>query len=96
MKLLNLFRSKKPDDEAARRARLLHAGRITEGRILDVGTDESGTIVRIFYRYDIGGVDYESSQMLDAEQSRHAPDYAPGALVTVRYDPRQPGNSVVV
>ena len=96
MGILNLFRRKKTDDEAARRAELLIKGRITEGSIFDVITDDEGTITQIFYNYEISGVEYESSQALDAEQQQRPADYVPGAHVVVRFNPRLPGNSVVV
>ncbi|MDT7690485.1 MAG: hypothetical protein QOJ70_624 [Acidobacteriota bacterium] len=96
MGLRNLFKRKKTDDEAERRTTLLRAGRITEGSIFDVITDEAGAITHVFYNYQISGVEYESSQLLDTEQRRHTDDYFPGARVTVRFNPRQPGNSVVV
>ncbi|MBA3241920.1 MAG: hypothetical protein H0T60_11900 [Acidobacteria bacterium] len=96
MGILNIFRRKKADDEASRRAALLRAGRITEGSIFDVITDEADAITQVFYNYEINGVEYESSQTLDEGQKRRSSDYFPGARVTVRFNPRQPGNSVVV
>ncbi|HEY0173919.1 MAG TPA: DUF3592 domain-containing protein [Pyrinomonadaceae bacterium] len=96
MGLRDIFKRKKPDGEAERRTALLRAGRITEGSIFDVITDEGGGITHVFYNYEINGVEYESSQPLDTEQRTRAGDYFPGARVTVRFNPRQPGNSVVV
>ena len=96
MGILDLFRRKKVDDEAKRRAELLRAGRIADGSVFDVVMDEAGSITQIFFNYEIAGVEYESSQSLDPEQRRRSGDYFPGARVTVRYNPRQPGNSVVV
>jgi hypothetical protein len=96
MGILDIFKRKKPDGEAERRAALLRAGRITDGSIFDVITDDAGTITQVFYNYEISGVEYESSQTLDPEQRRRSADYFPGASVTVRFNPRQPGNSVVV
>lgn len=96
MSIFNIFRRKPGNDEASRRAHLLRTGRIAEGTILDVGTDETGTLMRIFYSCHINGVDYESSQLLDDEQHRRLSDYTPGARVTIRYDPHQPTNSIVV
>jgi len=96
MSFLGLFRRKKVEDEAARRARLLRAGRISEGSILDITCDEAGLATQIFFTYNINGVDYESSQTLDNVQRARQQDYVPGASVTVRYDPHRPGNSVVV
>jgi Protein of unknown function (DUF3592) len=51
--------------------------------------------VTIFYRYDIMNVQYESSQVLTQQQLGRRTEYVPGATVTVRYDPRHPGRSVV-
>ena len=96
MGLLNIFRRKRTDDEAERRAALLRAGRIAEGSIFDVITDDAGMITQVFYNYQISGVEYESSQTLDPEQRRRSSDYFPGARVTVRFNPHRPGNSVVV
>ncbi|HYJ48000.1 MAG TPA: DUF3592 domain-containing protein [Pyrinomonadaceae bacterium] len=96
MPLSNLFRRKKTDPEAERRARLLLNGRIADGTILDTGNDDSGAVRQIYYRYEVSGVEYESSQLLGEEQRQHESNYFPGATVTIRYDPHQPGNSVVV
>ena len=97
MPFLDRFRRKKEDPEVARRARLLRTGRIAEGTIVDIGSETaSGAFTQIFYRYNISGVEYESSQALDREQQQRQTEYAPGARITVRYDPHQPGNSIVV
>jgi len=97
MGILDIFRRRpKGDPETARRDALLRTGRITEGSIFDVITDEAGAITQVFYNYEINGVEYESSQTLDARQRERSGDYFPGARVTVRFNPRQPGNSVVV
>jgi hypothetical protein len=96
MPLSNLFRRKKADPEAERRNRLLQQGRITEGVIIDIGNDDSGAVRQIYFHYEVSGVEYESSQLLNDEQSIREGDYSPGARVTIRYDPHRPGNSVVV
>jgi hypothetical protein len=96
MGILDIFKRKQGGDEAARRKELLRTGRIADGSIFDVITDESGDITQVFYNYEINGVEYESSQLLDADQRRRSGDYFPGARVTVRFNPRQPGNSLVV
>ncbi|HEX8146893.1 MAG TPA: DUF3592 domain-containing protein [Pyrinomonadaceae bacterium] len=96
MGIRDFFKRSKTDDEAERRTNLLRAGRITEGSIFDVITDEAGAITHVFYNYEINGVEYESSQLLDAGQRQRSGDYFPGARVTVRFNPRQPGNSLVV
>lgn len=96
MGIRDFFKRNKTDGEAERRDNLLRAGRITEGSIFDVITDEAGAITHVFYNYELNGVEYESSQLLDADQRRRSADYFPGARVTVRFNPRQPGNSLVV
>lgn len=92
MALFRFSRKRKNDSEAERRERLLKNGRITEGRILDC--DEE--ITQVFYVYTVSGADYESSEFLTEDQCERPKDYAPGAKVSIRFDPRQPGNSIVV
>lgn len=96
MNLRGLFRRQTVNDEATRRTRLLSAGRITEARVFDAKTDATGAVTEIYYSYTVAGADYEASEKLNAEQQNRAADYAPGALITIRYDPRQHGNSIVV
>jgi hypothetical protein len=96
MGIRNIFKRRKTDGEAERRTALLRTGRITEGSIFDIITDEAGTITHVFYNYEINGVEYESSQLLDTDQRLRSGDYFPGARVTVRFNPHQPGNSLVV
>ena len=95
MSFIDRFRKKK-EDETSRIERLLRTGRIVEGTILDNTLDDNGRITHVFYTYNIGGVEYESSQPLDAQQQRLSKKYSPGAKVVIRYDPHQPGNSAVV
>jgi hypothetical protein len=96
MGLLDLFKRKKEDTEATRRALLLRSGRIGEGVILDVTLTDANEISHVFYSYNANGVEYESSQTLDDTQRQRPSDYYPGARITVRFDPRRPTNSVVV
>ena len=96
MSFLNFFRRKKIEDEAARRARLLSTGRITEGNIIDITSDDAGQISAIFFSYTIHGVSYRATQTLTDEQRSHLKAHVPAANITVRYDPRRPGNSVVI
>jgi hypothetical protein len=95
MSLLDRFRKKK-EDETSRISRLLKTGRIGEGQILDITANPTGHITHVFYTYNIAGVEYESSQALDKKQQDTERKYWPGARVVIRYDPRQPANSVVV
>lgn len=94
MSFLNFFRRQK--NKSSHPSALLKTGRIIEGTVIDVTTDDHGHITHVFYSYIIAGVEYESSQELDADQrSRHA-SYAPGSRIVIRYDPRRPINSIVV
>lgn len=96
MPFSSLFRKKKVDVDAERRSRLLQSGRITDGTVMDTGNDESGSIRQIYFSYEVSGVEYQSSQLLDPEQRLREANYSPGAQVTIRYDPHRPGNSIVV
>jgi len=95
MSFLRFFR-KKPETETSRLARLAQTGRMADGSVIDVKVDDNRNITHIFYSYVIAGVEYESSQELSPEQKAQSSRYTPGTDVTIRYDPRQPGNSVVV
>ena len=94
MGLFDLFKAKKVPTEGERREILLKKGRITEGTILDSEvTADGGEIV--YYFYTIHGVDFESSDRLTEKQKQNPIKYAPGAKVSIRFDPRNHGNSVL-
>ena len=69
---------------------------MTDGEIIDAVSDDSGHITSVIYTYMLAGVLYESSQVLSDAQQQRSIDYAPGKQIIVRYDPRQPANSIVV
>jgi Protein of unknown function (DUF3592) len=95
MSFFDRFRTKK-EDETSRVTRLSRTGRMADARIIDAVSDENGKITQVSYTYMLAGVQYESSQLLSSSQQEHYSDYAPGRNVIVRYDPRQPANSIVV
>ena len=95
MSFLDRFR-KRVEDEASRVARLSKTGRMTDGNIIDAVSDNNGRITQVTYTYMLAGVLYESSQNLSDPQQERSVDYAPGKQIVVRYDPRQPANSIVV
>ena len=95
MSFLDRFR-KKSEDEPSRIARLSRTGRMADGKIIDAVSDNDGRITQVTYTYMLAGVLYESSQELDALQQQRSIDYAPGKQIVIRYDPRQPANSIVV
>jgi hypothetical protein len=97
---------KRPTEEELERQRrqyLVKAGRIIDGTILDISEvepDDGGPgegLHLILYKYEIAGVVYECSQDVT-----HLTDYVDihdcrlSFPCSVRYDPRQPGNSIVV
>jgi hypothetical protein len=94
MGLLGKLFSKNKVDPEARRKYLLEKGRITEGLIIDSAVDDNGNEV-VTYSYTFNGVDHVSSDILSPEQSRDRIKYAPGAKVSVRFDPRNSGNCVL-
>lgn len=96
MGLFDIFKQKKPiNSEKIRCAFLLEHGRITEGTIVDSETNEAGEEI-VFYVYNFQGVDFESSEILTAEKLENPVQYAPGAKIGVRFDPKNHGNSMLV
>jgi hypothetical protein len=93
MGLFDFFKKKSKNSENARRDFLMRNGRITEGTVIDTQTTEKGEVV--FYAYNVQGVDYESSELLTFEQMKNPLKYAPGAKVSIRYDPKNHGNSIL-
>ncbi len=89
--------------ERIRRQDLVMGGRIIDGTILDVtdsqpyesGRDEPMQL--ILYKYEIAGVSYECSQDISGLADLILPsDIRVGFPCSVRYDPRQPENSIVI
>jgi hypothetical protein len=98
-----LFRRKpKTADELEqeRRAWLDRIGRITDGTVIDVqempGTREKPSTFLI-YQYDVAGVSYEASQDVTyLRQLINLHSCRLGLPTSVRYDPHNPGNSIVL
>jgi hypothetical protein len=86
--------------EMERRRQLSVAGRITDGTVLDAKeyTDDGHpTVQLLIYTYDVAGVTYECSQ--DITQLHQRVDVHSckiGVPASVKYDPHNPGNSIVV
>jgi len=93
MGFIDLLRRKKQPTDAERRAHLRRHGRITEGVILDSEMRAGAEIV--YYLYTLNGVDFESSERLDAAQSLDLLKYAPGQKVNVRFNPKNQGDSTL-
>jgi hypothetical protein len=86
--------------ERARRQFLVQSGRIVDGMLLDicdVAADDGRTLTMLLFNYRIAGVDYECSQ--DITAIRGVVDAArvrAGFPCSVRYQPGNPQNSIVV
>ena len=94
-------RKKTPEQhELLRRQRISAQGRITDGTVLDVQEFDSDTdhcMQMVLYTYGVAGVQYECSQ--DVTHLRQFLDLHScriGVATSVKYDPRHPGNSIVV
>jgi len=95
MGLFDIFkRNKTVISENGRKEFLLKHGRITEGTILDAETAANGDEIA-YYFYTINGVDFESSDILNEAQKQNPIKYAPGAKVSIRFDAKNHGNSVL-
>ncbi len=88
-------RDRRQRTEAASREFLMRSGRIADGTILDIETSERGEEI-VFYLYSVQGVDFESSEILTARQMENPLQYASGAKVEIRFDPKNHGNSMLV
>jgi hypothetical protein len=85
--------------ERNRRNVLANTGRITDGSITDMSTNNHGEPSRIpqiiIYNYRIAGVSYECGQVVTA-----LPEHVRGIRIDlpiqVRYDPHNPADSIVV
>jgi hypothetical protein len=89
-----IARLRKRDLEAEYQVWLRQFGRITEGRVIETLPELDGGLT-IFFRYSLANVQYETSYRLNDEQMERQHKYVPGATITVRYDPRSPGRSMI-
>jgi hypothetical protein len=86
--------------EKERREWLEQVGRITDGTVIDVqemqnGNESSATL--LIFQYDVAGVSYEASQDVTyLRQLINLHSCRLGLPTSVRYDPQNPGNSMVV
>jgi hypothetical protein len=86
--------------ERERRLRISGLGRITDGTVTDVTemtVNGSGELQLLIYQYDVAGVSYEASQ--DVTHLSHLVDLRTcrvGLPASIKYDPANPGNSIVI
>lgn len=98
-----LLRSKpkSPEElERKRRVWLTEVGRITDGTVIDVqelASDGQRPATMLIYQYDVAGVSYEASQDVTyLRQWINLHSCRLGVPSSVKYDPHNPGNSMVV
>jgi len=99
--LLFKRKPKTPEDrERERRAWIDQYGRITDGTVIDVQEvrlDERKPATMLIFQYDVAGVSYEASQDVTyLRQWINLHSCRLGLPTSVRYDPQNPGNSIVV
>lgn len=87
--------------ERERRTWLDGIGRITDGTVIDVqemaAYDRQPAAVLLIYKYDVAGVSYECSQDVTyLRQWINLHSCRLGLHTSVKYDPHNPGNSLVV
>lgn len=106
-----LRRRESPEEiELQRRTLLAHSGRLIDGSIVgidhttednsidgvvDIPDEDLGVPRMLIYRYRIAGVTYECAQDVTSLPD-HVRNLRIDLPVQVRYDPRNPGNSIVV
>jgi hypothetical protein len=87
--------------ERERRTFIDGIGRITDGTVIDVQEMPSNngqhSAVFLIYKYDVAGVSYECSQDVTyLRQWINLHSCRLGLPTSVKYDPHNPGNSLVV
>jgi hypothetical protein len=90
-------RRKTPEEvERERRAWISKVGRITDGTVVDINEmDGTRPAQFIIYQYDVAGVSYEASQEITYLR-QFVNSCRLGLPTSVKYDPHNPGNSIVV
>jgi len=105
-----LYRRRKTPEERERERRLWLAtnGRIIDGTIIDVcelsaevdhrkNESAPAPAQMVIFHYDVAGVTYEASQDVTQLQKYVNPKNCRiGVPASIRYDPQNPGNSIVV
>jgi len=97
--------------ERERRAYLNRVGRIVEGQVLEIvehargatvtkshgGADTHTPLRLLYYTYAISGVTYETAQDITGLEERlHLTRVAAGQTASVKYDPSNPSNSILL
>ena len=97
-----LRRKPKTADEVERERRdwLNEVGRITDGTVIDVqefAHNSNRAATMLIFQYDVAGVSYEASQDVTyLRQWINLHSCRLGLPTSVKYDPHNPGNSMVI
>jgi len=101
-------RRKSPEErERQRRQWVNSVGRITDGTVLDVcevqpegkkgKKAEAAPMQLLIFNYDVAGVTYEASQdVTHLQKYFDVHSCRLGVPVSIKYDPQNPGNSIVI
>ena len=80
-----------PEERERRRcAHLVAMGKITDAMLVEIREN------LVFYSYLVRGVEYTASQDLARFTGEAAVDFSGVSALSVKYDPRNPANSIVV
>jgi hypothetical protein len=85
-------RSRIPPDERERLRRrwLVAGGKMGDATLVEIRDD------LVFYSYAVRGVEYTASQDVSRLAKRVPTDLSAMGAVSVKYDPRNPANSIVI
>jgi hypothetical protein len=76
--------------ERRRRAALVETGKLADATLVDVRDD------LLFYTYDVRGLEYTASQDVTSLRDRVPRDLSTLGVVAVKYDARNPANSIIL
>ncbi len=76
--------------ERRRRAKLVAAGKMGDATLVELRGE------MLFYSYDVRGVEYTACQDIGPLKEMVSTDISSAAPVSVKYDPRNPANSIVL
>jgi hypothetical protein len=76
--------------ERRRRAALMGHGKMSDAALVEIRDD------LLFYSYGVRGVEYTASQDVSMLQQYMPPDFSTIDAVSVKYDPKNPANSIVL
>jgi hypothetical protein len=85
-------RSRVTAEERERRrcAQLVATGKISDAMLVEIREN------LVFYSYAVRGVEYTASQDISRMADKAAVDFSGISAMSVKYDPRNPANSIVV